>query len=361
MQFETVIEARVPRMEEKESGSTHLVATPWAEEGRKWTLAFECFCVQVLQATQTLSGACGLLGIGWSTARQMMERAVERGMLRREEDEGEVLSLGIDEKSCAKGHEYSTVVSDLKGRRVLEVYHDVTRQASGRDAMSGRRALEAALPREAQRRAVQAVAMDMSAAYEASVRMALPAAVVVFDKFHVVKMLHEAIEKTRRSEAAQMAKQGDASLLKGTRYWWLKGLDKLSNEVRVKFEALRRENLRTSKAWNLKEDFMPFWQQENSSKALEWFNAWSEEVAKSKVPSMLKVARSLKRHLPGLLAFFTHPISNAMAEGFNSKIQVIKSSARGFRNPKNWRIAILFHMGKLHLSPYHPHLSSQAV
>jgi transposase len=107
-------------------------------------------------------------------------------------------------------------------------------------------------------------------------------------------------------------------LLKGTRYWWLKGLDKLSNEVRVKFEALRRENLRTSKAWNLKEDFMPFWQQENSSKALEWFNAWSEEVAKSKVPSMLKVARSLKRHLPGLLAFFTHPISNAMAEGFNS-------------------------------------------
>ena len=361
MQFETVIEARVPRMEEKESGSTHLVATPWAEEGRKWTLAFECFCVQVLQATQTLSGACGLLGIGWSTARQMMERAVERGMLRREEDEGEVLSLGIDEKSFAKGHEYSTVVSDLKGRRVLEVYHDVTRQASGRDAMSGRRALEAALPREAQRRAVQAVAMDMSAAYEASVRMALPAAVVVFDKFHVVKMLHEAIEKTRRSEAAQMAKQGDASLLKGTRYWWLKGLDKLSNEVRVKFEALRRENLRTSKAWNLKEDFMPFWQQENSSKALEWFNAWSEEVAKSKVPSMLKVARSLKRHLPGLLAFFTHPISNAMAEGFNSKIQVIKSSARGFRNPKNWRIAILFHMGKLHLSPYHPHLSSQAV
>ncbi|OBQ27705.1 MAG: hypothetical protein AN487_24470, partial [Anabaena sp. CRKS33] len=88
------------------------------------------------------------------------------------------------------------------------------------------RALEAALPQEAQRRAVQAVAMDMSAAYEASVRMTLPAAVVVFDKFHVVKMLHEAIEKTRRSEAAQMAKQGDPSLLKGTRYWWLKGVDK---------------------------------------------------------------------------------------------------------------------------------------
>lgn len=361
MQFETIIEARVPRMEDKGRGTTHLVATPWAEEGRKWTLAFECFCVQVLQATQTLSGACGLLGIGWSTARQMMERAVERGILRRQEDKEEVLSLGIDEKSFAKGHEYSTVVSDLMGRRVLEIYHDVTRQASGRDAMSGRRALEAALPQEAQRRAVQAVAMDMSAAYEASVRMTLPAAVVVFDKFHVVKMLHEAIEKTRRSEAAQMAKQGDPSLLKGTRYWWLKGVDKLSNEVRVKFEALRKENLRTSKAWKLKEDFMPFWQQENSSKALEWFNAWCEEVAKSKVPSMLKVARSLKRHLSGLLAFFTHPISNAMAEGFNSKIQVIKSSARGFRNPKNWRIAILFHMGKLHLSPYHPSLTSQAV
>jgi transposase len=168
----------------------------------------------------------------------MMERAVERGMLRREEDEGEVLSLGIDEKSFAKGHEYSTVVSDLKGRRVLEVYHDVTRQASGRDAMSGRRALEAALPREAQRRAVQAVAMDMSAAYEASVRMALPAAVVVFDKFHVVKMLHEAIEKTRRSEAAQMAKQGDASLLKGTRYWWLKGLDKLTQASGYKSHSI---------------------------------------------------------------------------------------------------------------------------
>jgi len=100
-----------------------------------------------------------------------MERAVERGVLRRQEDKEEVLSLGIDEKSFAKGHEYSTVVSDLMGRRVLEVYHDVTRQASGRDAMSGRRALEAALPQEAQRRAVQAVAMDMSAAYEASVRM----------------------------------------------------------------------------------------------------------------------------------------------------------------------------------------------
>jgi len=130
----------------------------------------------------------------------------------------------------------------------------------------------------------------MSAAYEASMRMTLPAAVVIFDKFHEVRMLHEAIKKTRRGEATQTAKQGDPSLLKGTRYWWLKGLDKLSNEVLVKFEALRKENLRTSKA-------------------LEWFNAWCEEVAKSKLPSMMKVARSLKRHLSGLLAFSLSTLS----------------------------------------------------
>jgi len=200
MQFETIIEARVPRMEHELTGETHLVATPWAEDRRQWTVAFECFCVQVLQCTQTLRAASDLLGVNWHSLRQVMERAVERGLLRRKEEEQEVLTIGIDEKSFAKGHEYSTVVSDLRGRRVLEVYHDETRKASGRDALSGQKALERALPEVAQRSAVQAVAMDMSAAYEASVRMTLPQAVVVFDKFHVVKMLHDGIEKPRRSE-----------------------------------------------------------------------------------------------------------------------------------------------------------------
>ena len=209
MQFETIIEARVPRVR-KPDGSTEMVRVPWAEARSRWTLMFEAIAVRMLQNSRSLSQACELLRLDWSSAHRIIERAVERGLARRKMEQTRY--LGMDEKSFRRGQDYISTLVDLnaEGPRVLEV-------AQGRDTHAGKELL-GSLP-EPVREKVEAVAMDMSASYEAAVRECLPKADIVHDRFHVSKLLGEAIDKVRRGEHKRLMAKGDQRLL-GTRYIW---------------------------------------------------------------------------------------------------------------------------------------------
>lgn len=337
MQFTTVIHARVPRCECPKHGVI-TVQVPWAEPHGRFTLMFEAFAVQVIGAARSFVQAMEILKLDWHTIQEIVKRAVERGLLRRSTEK--VSQVGMDEKSFGRGQDYVSVLTDLKGRRVLDVVKD-------RDTASALQLWET-LP-EKQRRRVEAVAMDMSAAFAAAAAQAAPQAAIVYDKFHVSKYLNEAVDKVRREEHRRLLEQGDESL-KHTKFLWLQGAA-VTGERALSFAELCARDLKTSRAWAHKEIFAEFWTQPSAGSALNFFTQWFGAARRSKLEPVKKVALTLKDHLRGLLNYFTHPITNAMAEGFNSKIQAIKADARGFRRFDNYRYRILFHCGKLDLTP----------
>ena len=262
-----------------------------------------------------------------------------RGLLRRRTDQVKV--VGLDEKSFGAGQDYVSIMTDLREGRVLEV-------VAGNDTESGC-ALWQTLPAE-QRGAVQAAAMDMSAGFAAATRKEAPQADIVHDKFHVSKMINEAVDQVRRREHRHLQKQGDDRLV-GSRQLWLYHPGNLSDYRFERFKDLLRINFKTSRAWMRKETFRGFWEQNSVWAAEGYFKRWYASAIRSRLDPIKKVARTLKEHLPGLLNYFLHPITNAVTEGLNSKIQQIKSNARGFRSFDNYRTRILFFCGKLDLAP----------
>ena len=268
-----------------------------------------------------------------------MERAVQRGLARREVEGLKV--VGLDEKSFGRGQDYISVLSDLQEGRVLEVVPDNNTQSGC--------ALWQSLP-PAQRVQVQAAAMDMSAGFAAATRQEAPHAAIVHDKFHVSVLLNDAVDKVRRREHRLLQQEGDDRLC-GSRQLWLYHPGNLNDVRFAAFTELLQENLRTARAWTHKENFRGFWEQLSRWAAEGYFKRWYAAAIRSRLDPVKKVARTLKAHLEGLLNYFLFPVTNAVAEGLNSKIQLLKAQARGFRSFKNYRTRILFFCGKLDLKP----------
>lgn len=339
MQFLTIIRARVPRCRCPEHG-VKTVRTPWSEPGSHFTLHFEVFAVQVIAACRSLTQAADLLELGWDGVQRIVDRAVNRGLARRS-TEG-VLYVGLDEKSFGRGQRYVSIATDIKGARVLEV-------VPGNDQAAGE-SLWQALP-AGQRGKVEAATMDMSAGFVAATRAQAPQAAIVHDKFHVAKLLNDAVDQTRRAEHQQLQAEGDDTL-KNTRYLWLHG--QLPEAKQAGFADLLEINLKTARAWAYKEQFVEFWAQPDAAQGADFFAQWKRSVMRSRLTKVKAVAKTLYQHLTNLLTYFMHPITNAISEGFNSRIQAIKADARGFRRFANYRSRILFHCGKLSMLPVLP-------
>lgn len=338
MQFETLLQARVPRCRCAACG-VKTIRLPWADRHSRFTMLFEAFAVDVLQASASVSAAAVLLGLSWDEAHAIMRRAVKRGLAQRKLSG--LQHVGLDEKSFGKGQDYVTTLTDLDGARVLDVVPGRTEEATQEvwKSLSKR-----------QRAGLAAVAIDMWQAYENSVREHAPQADIVHDKFHVAKHLTEAVDKVRRQEHKRLKAQGDDRLT-GTRQLWLFTPENLSDEKSRRLESLRRESLQTSRAWGLKDYFRWFWTHADAKSGREFFADWYAWAIRSRLKPMKTVARMLKTRLPQLLTWFRHRITNSMSEGFNSVIQTLKANARGFRNFANYRTRILFFCGKLQLKP----------
>ena len=339
MQFATHLHSSTPRTKCSKHG-VKTIALPWANKHSGFTLMFEAFAIKVLQASRSTQDAAQLLNLNWHQIQSIMDKAVARGLERREAEE--VAWIGMDEKSFRKGHNYISVINDLENMRVLEV-------VEGREGNAASELITKALDKK-QREMVCGVCIDMSAPYSKAIRELLVHADIVHDKFHISKHLNEAVDKTRRQEHAKLQKKGDQTLTK-TKYLWLTGMDHLSDESMRKINYLKQSELEVSKAWYLKELFKHFWDRRDKAYAEQYFEFWLKEVNKAKVSSMKKVARMLKRHLSNILTYFESYLTNAYSEGINSKIQALKANARGFRNFSNYRARILFFCGKLSMTP----------
>lgn len=340
MQFETILRARLPRAKCPECG-VKTIKVPWAGKHGRFTLLFEAFAIDVLRAASSIEAACKLLGLDWSAADRIMKNAVTRGLDRR--DTQAVEYLGIDEKSFRSGHRYVSLLNDLNQGRVIEV-------VEGRDENSASKLFESLT--DAQREKVEAIAVDMWKAFMNASTKACPNADLVHDKFHISQHLGEAVNKVRRTETKKLQAQGDDRLT-GTRWWWVRSEESISDEVWEDFEALKNSELKTGRAWSIKEAFRWFWEPHlKREEAAEYFDKWYSWAIRSRLEPIKAVARMLKTHLNGLLNWCDHHITNAVSEGLNSRIQSIKSAARGFHHFESYRTRILFFCGKLDLSPY---------
>lgn len=338
MQFETTITCRIPRSSCKEHG-VKTVTVPWAGENSRFTVLFEHFSIDVILAAKSITQARELLRLSWDQIHLIQLKAVDRGISRRQVDP--IKHAGIDEKSFLKGHNYVSVLTDLDKGRVLEV-------EKGRTLESAKN-LWNKLP-EQQRHGIEAVAMDMWDAFMTATKESVPKADVVHDKYHTVGYLGKAVDEVRRKENKLLVKSGE-DLLKGTKFLWLTNPNNFKPEDKKAFRSFALDELKVGKAWSIKEAFRHFWNYSYQGSAESFFKRWYFWATHSRLKPMIEAAKTLKRHLTGIMAYLKHHITNAVTEGLNSKIQSIKANARGFRNFIHYRAAILFHCGKLNLYP----------
>ncbi len=340
-QYKTLVHARVPRLDCPQHGVKQL-KVPWAEPGSHFTALFECLTIDWLTQA-SFKAVAAQLRLTWDEVDGIQQRAVRRGLERRKLDPPRY--VGVDETSFQKGHEYVTVVSDITDKtRVLYVA-----DGHGKDAMDGFWKL---FPTEA-RVKIEAVAMDMWEPFIKSVEKNLPLGDIVHDKFHVAQYLGDGVDQVRRQESRELAEAGNP-ILKGTKYRWLENPTRRDRAKTRKFNVLRAQVHKTSRAWALKETAMGLWDLISAGAADRNFKAWYSWARRSRLEPMKEVAGIIKRHWHNIRTYFTHRITNAGSESINSKIQAVKRRACGFRNRARFRTAIYFHCGGLNLYPSVP-------
>jgi transposase len=338
-QFMTFLHARPPRINCQEHG-VRQVRLPWAEAKARFTLLFERLAIDVLRESDIL-GATRILRISWDEAWHILERAVERGLMAKEK---RICSrIGIDEKSVGKGHTYMTLVCDLDTSTVEYISED--RKQTSLDGYFEGLSYE-------QREGIEAVALDIWDPYIASVKVHVPQAEdkIVFDRYHLMTHMGKAVDDVRKKEHRALKQRGNETLT-GSKYLWLYGEENLPEKHEQRFSVLKQMKLKTARAWAIKESLRDLWSYTRKGWASHHFTKWYFWATHSRLEPVIETAQMIHKYLHNVLTYFTHPITNAVAEGLNSKIQTIKKMAYGFRNREHFKTAIYFHCGGLQLYP----------
>ncbi len=339
MQFQTFVHARMPRVNCPDHG-VRQVEVAWAEANSHFTSIFERFAIDVIQETDT-QGAGKILKLSWDEAWGIQERAVARGLTAK--PPLVLRQMGVDEKAVGHGQQYMTLVYNLENSTVEWVGEE--RKKETLDLFFRSLSPE-------QRAAIEAVGLDMWEPFIASILEHVPEAMdkMVFDRFHIAKHANEGVDKVRKSENRELWEDGDPTL-KGSKYLWLYREGNLPEKHRDRFAALQALHLKTGRAYALKEALADLWDYQSPGWARKYWVRWYFWATHSRLRPMIEVARMVQNHLAGVMNFFAHRITNAVAEGLNSKIATIQKMAYGFRNKGHFRTAVLFRCGGLQLYP----------
>jgi transposase len=245
--------------------------------------------------------------VHWNTVRAAVQQAVQYG--RQHQQMGSVIYIGIDELSRRRGHVYVTNVYDLVNKRLLW-------SGEGRDKETLRRFFRE--HGKALRGCIRGVCCDMWQPYMEVLEQELPDATVVFDKFHLIRHLNQAVDTVRRQEAAAL-KPRHPELLKRTRYLWLKNPENLTDKQKARLGYLEQLNLRTHRAYLLKETFRELWHYRRRGWAKRFLTKWFWWATHSRLKPMRDFAWMLRKHQEGVLNYFAMPITNGIVEGLNNK------------------------------------------
>jgi len=331
-QHEAYLTARVPRVYCKGCGGIKTVEVPWARSGGGFTLLFEAL-IMIMAKAMPVKSIANILKEHDTRLWRVLNHYVHES--RQEADFSAVTEVGVDETSSKRGHNYVTLFVDLKPPKVLFA-------TEGKDASTLERFKADLQDHQGEASRIQEICCDMSPAFISGVEKHFPEAHLTFDKFHVLKVLNEAVDKVRRQE------QQDRPELKSTRYLWLKNPENLKANQSATLQALQVKelNLKTSRAYHIRMNFQEFWNQPLQT-AESFLKHWYFWATHSRIEPIKEAAYTIKRHWNGILRWFTSRINNGILEGINSLVQAAKARARGYRTTRNLITMIYLIGGKL--------------
>jgi transposase len=330
-QHRCFLRARVPRIKTS-SGEIKRVEVPWARPGSGFTLLFEAFAMSLIEHEMPVSKAAATLSVYphrlWTIFNYWVTRALAK------DDQSNVEDVGIDETSAKKGHHYVTLAADLKQRRVIFA-------TKGKDEKTIEAFKEHLANKQVNPKQIKNIGIDMSPAYISGIMKNFPDSAIVFDRFHIVKLLNEAMDEVRKAE------RQEHQALKGHKYTFLKKNKNLTEKQRIAKYELIEDYPILGEAYRLKELFDDFWDFKDPEEATAFLAYWCDLVEEANLMPFRKFANTIKTHWSGVVNYIHAKISNGILEGINTKIQLAKRRARGFRNLDNFISMIYFIAGKL--------------
>lgn len=333
-EHETYIHAKVPRVWchdcAKDKGGVLTIEIPWARKRGHFSYGFEAFILQLVREMPVLAVA-RIVGEHDTRIWRIVHHYVKQA--RQLQDLSNVHHIAVDETSTARGHNYVTVVADTQQKRVIFV-------TPGKDASTLSRFVEDFSLHNGTPSEIETVCSDMSPAFIAGVGKHFPRASLTFDKFHVTKVIGEAVDNVRREE------QRTQPMLKHSRYIWLKNEGNLTSKQKDRLQQLRYLNLKTAKAYQMMLTFKELWIQPKAN-AQVFLNKWYFWITHSRLKPMIDAAKTIRRHQTGILSWFDSGANNALIESMNSLIQAMKRRAKGYRNVENYISMIYLLLGKL--------------
>jgi transposase len=291
------------------------------------TKSFVRYVLSLVKLT-TVKSVAGFLDVQWKTVKNIHKDWLkDKHKKIRYKD---LIYLSVDEFSIRRGHTYMTVFLDIRTGRIIYA-------VEGRSVEDIQPFLEQ-LSRKA--RNLKAIAMDMSRSYIAAVKEYIPHVSIVFDRFHVQKLLNEALDTVRKNEREKYQKEG-LNIGQGERFLFFRNFENLDKDEQVRLKRLFELNETLAKAHVLKEQFRQFWGKRSKKEAARFLLRWIMTAFLSGITAMDKIASTILAHYEGLLNYYDHPISNGQIEGTNNKIKVLKRSAYGYRDTEYFKLLLL--------------------
>jgi transposase len=330
---------RMRRVDCQTCGRVVVEYVPWGDGKHQTTTTYRWFLASWAKRLSWQEVAV-VFGTSWQTVFRSVRYAVHWGIVH--DTWNNVVSIGIDEIAWRKGHKYLTLVYQIdEGRkRLLFIAQERTKAALHRffDVLQPEQLAE-----------LKFVVSDMWQNYLEVVRDRAGEAVHILDRFHVMKKLNESVDQVRRDETRRLKADGYEPVLKKSRWCLLKRPENLSEKQTVTLKELLTYNLRTVRAWLLREDFQRFWEYRSASWAGRFLDEWTTRTMRSRLDPMKKFARSLRTHRPLLLNWFRAKgsLSAGVVEGFNGKAKLTMKKAYGYRTPEALQIALYHALGKL--------------
>jgi transposase len=331
-QHQAFLTARVPRIRCPACGVKQL-PVPWARPGSGFTLAFEIFVLQLAQS-MAIKPLAELVSVHPNSLWRIVGHYVKQA--HNGIDLSGVTSVGIDECSREKGHQYFTVFGDLNQSRVIFVADSREAQVIEQFAGFLRR-------RGVDRDQITTCCADMWPPYLQALEQHFSGAAVTFDRYHVMTKMNHALDEVRRAEAKEHTE------LRGTRYIWLKNQPKLSTKQQVRLERLQHLDLKTVRAYHLKVALQHIWECQQRQEAELFLKRWYFWATHSRLEPIKAFAHTVKNHWHGILNFLDSKITNGIIEGLNSKIKTAMKRAYGFKCFQYLRTIIYLVAGKLAL------------
>jgi transposase len=314
-------------------------AIPWAEGKHRSTNALRLFLsrwAKHLSWKQTARQ----FHTSWDTVFRSVEWVVDYGLAHRCL-EG-VTAIGIDEVAYTLGHHYMTLIYqiDAGSRRLIGVVKD-RKESSLAEWLDTLGAVR--------RAAITVVCSDMWPPYLNVVRRMLPHALNILDRFHIVKKLNEAVDETRRQETKRLHDQGYDPVLSKSRYCFLKRPENLTERQRTRLDDLLAYDLKTVRAYGLKEAFDVFWKYTSPRHARDYMRNWCARAMRSRIEPLKKFVKTLRKHEELLMNYFEAKklYNSGMVEGFNLKVGLTIRKAFGFRNFGHLQTALYHQLGDL--------------